>query len=122
MSTTNRNTRTLHSPGSPDNLDSLLRGFFQAEMPHPWPTMKAPVEKRAPRAKAEPKHWTPVRSRLALAASVGLLMVGSWYLSAKLPEYAGVNGETINGGSGNADRRIPNVEGTGPKSHRVPSK
>jgi hypothetical protein len=72
---------------SGDELDTLLRAFFQSEMPHPWPALPLPRQQEQPRpavlltpAAAHP--WVPIHSRLALAASVGLLLVGSWFLAA----------------------------------------
>ena len=58
-----------------DDLDRVLRGFFRAEMPRPWP------EPRTPRAVTPPARSY---SRWALAASVGLLLLGSWALGSAL--------------------------------------
>ncbi len=66
------------SPRESDNLDALLRGFFRSEMPDPWPAWKAPNQGK-PTSSA--RRWTAVRSKLALAASVALLLLGSWWLS-----------------------------------------
>jgi hypothetical protein len=63
-----------------DEIDGLLRAFFRAEVPHPWPAMKAPAA--PPPAPARPALW---RSRLALAASVALLALGSLFLPGKAP-------------------------------------
>ncbi len=81
----------------PDDLDVLLRTFFQSEMPNPWPKMKAPASRVAPRR-------SRVRSRLALAASVGFLMVGSWALSARLPEYSTEGISPVPSGVGTGQR------------------
>jgi hypothetical protein len=72
--------------GSGDELDTLLRAFFQSEMPHPWPALSLPeTEEQArpvvPLTPAPSHPWVPVHSRLALAASVGLLLAGSWFLA-----------------------------------------
>jgi len=69
-----------------DNLDNLLRSYFQAEMPNPWPTMEAPAPRRkvAPERPASRGFGTLVRSRLALAASVALLLTGPLFLSSAL--------------------------------------
>src|SRR5262245_35390705 len=67
----------------PDDLDGLLRTFFRAEMPHPWPQMKPPAE-QAPRVK--PARRSPRYARWALAASVGLLLVGQVFLSGMFGE------------------------------------
>jgi hypothetical protein len=57
------------SPLPTDDVDGVLRAFFKKEMPTPWP--KAPVV-----VAKTPKGWPMMRSRLALAASVGLLALG----------------------------------------------
>lgn len=90
-----------HSGRSPDDLDQLLRNFFRGEMPDPWPTMKAPAIENP-----TPTWWTRSRSRLALAASVALLLVGSWCLSGSTPEYTApvVNGPRDTS-SGAADKK-----------------
>ena len=59
------------SPPSTDDVDGILRAFFKARMPAPWPALKAP-----PVAVKTAKGWPMMRSRLALAASVGLLALG----------------------------------------------
>jgi hypothetical protein len=74
--------------GSGDELDTLLRAFFQSEMPHPWPALSLPeTEEQArpvvPFTPAASHPWVPVHSRLALAASVGLLLAGSWFLAGQ---------------------------------------
>jgi hypothetical protein len=73
---------------SGDELDTLLRAFFQSEMPHPWPVPSLPeTEEQArpvvPFTPAASPPWAPVHSRLALAASVGLLLAGSWFLAGQ---------------------------------------
>jgi hypothetical protein len=64
-----------------DEIDVLLRQYFQAEMPDPWPKL-TPPEKRSP-ALAPPRWrgWALFRSRMALAASVALLVGGNMLLS-----------------------------------------
>jgi hypothetical protein len=75
-----------------DNLDNLLRAFFQAEMPNPWPSLEAPTPRLriGPPAKPEVKPGrTLLRSRLALAASVALLIAVPWFLGDKLTDTVG---------------------------------
>jgi hypothetical protein len=69
----------------PEEIDGLLRAFYRAQLPHPWPAWKAP---------AAPSRTTPVRpaprpalwrSRFALAASVALLALSSLFLPGKAP-------------------------------------
>jgi hypothetical protein len=105
MSLIDRNTLSFRNAGgAPGDVDALLRSFFRAEMPNPWPVLKAPVEKREVKPEsAAPGRWS--RSRMALAASVGFLMVGSWCLSAKLPDCAPGSPEGGNG-VGNMSRTI----------------
>lgn len=83
----------------PDELDTLLHAFFRAEMPSPWPQLKAPITSPASleeTATASPSWWSRSRSRFALAASVALLMLASWWLSGRTVDYSntGVEGPT----------------------------
>jgi hypothetical protein len=64
-----------------DEIDVRLRQFFQAEMPDPWPKLTLPQEPSAALVPARWRGWTLLRSRLALAASVGLLVGGHVLLS-----------------------------------------
>lgn len=89
----------VRSPARPDDdLDGLLRAFFQAEMPHPWPALKAPLPSRQTAPPAPPRRGL-FRSRLALAASVTLLVTGALALPGR---FAGAPGERPNLGSGAA--------------------
>jgi len=101
MSQQHRHLLSLRNGGATQDLDVLLRDFFRTEMPHPWPALKAPRTDAAPPRPAR-SRWSPVRSRLALAASVGALMVGSWCLTDKLPDYAPVSVEAAPTGGGSA--------------------
>lgn len=56
----------------PDDLDGLLRAYFRAALPAPWPDV--------PAVSTTQRHSLP-RSRLALAASV-LVLVGGHFLLA----------------------------------------
>jgi hypothetical protein len=62
-----------------DDLDGLLSAFFRTEMPCPWPG--APVPEETPVIfRPAPVRRSSFRSRLALAASVALLIAGAWLL------------------------------------------
>jgi hypothetical protein len=77
---------------SGDNLDHLLRAFFQAEMPDPWPGMEVPsrpvvvVAADAPEETPSRSSGSLCRSRLALAASIALLVSGPLFLAGALRE------------------------------------
>jgi hypothetical protein len=71
--------RTSLSSG--DTLDDLLRAYFQAQMPSPWPTLSAPQPEH-PTVPFRPpvRRLSPLaRGRLALAASVALLIGAGLY-------------------------------------------
>ncbi len=72
---------SLAGPG--DDLDRLLRAYFRAERPEPWPACPAaPVR---PSSRRLPGKRSFFRSRLALAASVALLVAGSLLLAGAFP-------------------------------------
>jgi hypothetical protein len=73
------------SPG--EDLDGLLRAFYQAQLPHPWPDCKVPAAGGAPSARL--RRSALLRSRLALAASVALLFTGSFLLPRQAPQQTG---------------------------------
>jgi len=76
--------------GAPEGseVDRLLRGFFRAEMPDPWPSFEAPSPPRniLPFRPALTHRPTALRSRLALAASVAVLVGGAWLLGSRLTD------------------------------------
>ena len=68
-------------------IDRLLSAFFKAELPDPFPTMKAPAADMpmpAVAAAAREHRSSLQQSRLSLAASVALLLGGCWYLSGQI--------------------------------------
>jgi hypothetical protein len=80
-------TRPPVSPG--EDLDGLLRAFYQAQLPHPWPDFKVPGADDAPSARGSGiRRFALARSRLALAASVALLVFGSFFLPRPAPQSA----------------------------------
>jgi hypothetical protein len=74
-----------------DDLGDTLRAFFRSEMPQPWPKLKLPTQERViapfPSPNGSTKFW-PRRwlfnSRTALAAALGVLVVGFVLLSDTL--------------------------------------
>ena len=78
------NPRSFERPGG--DVDQLLRDYFRAEMPAPWPAVLAPVEGQT--ASGTPaRRRSPYRSRFALAASLLLLLSGYWVLSGMFSSY-----------------------------------
>lgn len=75
----NRTINTNTESGDP--LDALLRSYFRSEMPRPWPASPQ-CRRLAPRRDGTNRF--SVSSRLALAASVALLLIGGWLLSGRL--------------------------------------
>lgn len=67
----------------PDDVDDLLRAFFKAQMPKSWAAPDVPASRRAapPLVARSAKGWPLMRSRLAVAASVALLVGGSLMLA-----------------------------------------
>jgi hypothetical protein len=67
-----------------DEIDGLLRAFYRAQVPQPWPEWKAPDAPQTVPLRPAPRRplW---RSRLALAASVALLALSSLFLPGKAP-------------------------------------
>jgi len=66
----------------PDELDGLLRAYFRAEMPDPWPSAPG----AAPRLRGQAPCWRRYHGRLALAAAVSFFLVGSFLLTQSYPE------------------------------------
>lgn len=87
------------TPGDHD-LDQLLRAFYKAELPEPFPVLKAPRARPAPVV-----SWSLLRNRAALAASVCLLLVGGWLLAGRTTDIAPPS--NAGGDSGSASRFDP---------------
>jgi len=69
-----------------DDLDGLLRSFFRAEMPEPWPALELPAEETILPLPARPRphRWKTFRARFALAASVAFLLACAWLIGNSL--------------------------------------
>jgi len=86
-----------------DELDGLLRKFFKSQLPHPWPAPQVP-------SSVTPSQLRPAsgrsltRSRWALAASVALLLFGSWLLPNRFSQDA--NSENAISGPGISSRNV----------------
>ena len=65
---------------SQEYVDGLLSSFFKKEVPHPWPAAQLPAEGRV-----SARFWFGSTRRLALVASVALLLLGYLALATKFP-------------------------------------
>jgi hypothetical protein len=110
--------------GPPHDVDRLLRDFFRAEMPHPWPAADVPAMRVAP-PRTLPWYRSPFR--LALAASVLLAATGLVTLNHVFPTDApagpGLNTGANNIASGPRDRptALPVLPGRQVERHRTPA-
>lgn len=66
-----------------DDLDGLLRAFFRSQMQNPWPALRVPRMHPSSTAHLTASRGSMIRSRYALAASVGLLLLGSLFLPSR---------------------------------------
>jgi hypothetical protein len=64
-------------------LDGLLRGFFRAEMPHPWPAYLASTSVKVPalppQERTQGSSWL-VKGRFVLATAIALFLVAQFLL------------------------------------------
>jgi hypothetical protein len=69
-----------------DDLDFLLRAFFRSQMPDPWPGLRLSSFRPNSARPATPSRRPLIRSRWALAASIGLLLIGSLLLPGRFAQ------------------------------------
>jgi hypothetical protein len=68
-----------------DDVDGLLREFFQSALPRPWPAFQRPIRGIIPLARST--GWRRrFRSSLALAASVAILALGVGLLPGRFSD------------------------------------
>jgi hypothetical protein len=99
-----------------DDLGDVLRAFFRSEMPQPWPKLKLSTQERViapfppPTASKTswPRRWL-FNSRTALAAALGVLIVGHLLVSDTLKPKA----PDIDPDHGTATNPVP-IPGTRP--------
>jgi hypothetical protein len=65
-----------------DPIDEVLRAFFRQQIPQRWPAAPLPPAPVTPLPSAA-RSSGHARRRLALAASVGLLVLGSVFVAGK---------------------------------------
>lgn len=68
-----------------DSLDGLLRKFFRSQLPHPWPAPRG-LSSISSCQRRPTVGQSLMRSRWALAASVALLLFGSFLLPNRFPQ------------------------------------
>jgi hypothetical protein len=76
-------TRNHVDRPSEDEMDELLRAFYQSELPNPWPALAAPAQPSIvlPFRSAKPR-FALTRTRWALAACVAFLVAGTLLVSS----------------------------------------
>lgn len=79
----------LHSPtalaDAPEPIDVLLSNFYRSETPSPWPVMRAPETMPRPLPPRTRKRWFQIGVRMALAASIGFVLVAYLALARNFP-------------------------------------
>jgi hypothetical protein len=117
----NRVVSSTVSPGDEEKLDLLLAAYFKSQLPDPWPEFRPPQRAQVLPFPKDGTSSKPFRlgSRLALAASVGLLFVGGWWLGGTtapeikpLPKLEG---------AGRADKPLPPLSPTPREADRAPA-
>jgi hypothetical protein len=91
-----------------DRVDEMLRTFFRAEMPDPWPVLEAP---ELPPQTLVLRPWWKRTGRFALAASVLLMLLGYLALASGFPRSSG----TGSGGLERQNGEIGNLRTLDPK-------
>lgn len=69
----------------PRPVDELLRDFYRAEVPAPWPALTPPADVLPLPRRASRPSWLRKGIRLAVAASVALFLVGYLALASLFP-------------------------------------
>src|SRR5438105_11750258 len=73
-----------------DRLGGVLRDYFQSEVPQPWPAWNPPATARLPQRN---------RARWVLAASIALLVAGTWFIAGRTPPEASGSGKGVEVGN-----------------------
>jgi hypothetical protein len=66
------------------DLDTVLKSFFRSEMASPWPMWQAPKQHTVVLAPNKTAGSSSMRSYLALAASIALMICSFLFVSDKL--------------------------------------
>jgi hypothetical protein len=121
----NRNMPLTELPNQPDDVDRLLSRFFQTQLPAPWPPAPRPdaIADRAMPAARLPAYAS-IRSlltgpRMALAASVALLLGSIWFLSNQTANVPAPLRTGANIENGTAEKVHPHEIGKTPRKAGV---
>lgn len=106
--------RSDKSSPSAGDIDAQLTAYFRSEMPKTWPAFQPPTSRKVIpfRQAASERPRFVLSSRLALAASIALLLLCGWLLS-------GVLSVPYNGGGSFPGASDPVANDKG-KGHRLP--
>jgi hypothetical protein len=66
------------------DLDTVLRSYFQAEMTNPWPSWQTPKQHTVTLTPRSTSSAVSMRRYFALAASIALMIFGFLFVSDKL--------------------------------------
>src|SRR5579875_3723914 len=106
--------RVVEPPSSPsgDELEDLLRAFLRSQLPQPWPPPPSfPAHMSCLPRPANGQNL--IRSRWTLAASVALLLLGSWLLPSRFT-LKDTTPQRLNGPI------ISNIPSDTPAKHKIP--
>jgi hypothetical protein len=83
-------------PAQSDEIDRVLRAYYQSQMPDSWPAAPRPLRvtlsmPTPPRQRA----FAGMRRRLALAASIALLIAGAFFASGKIAPSGPTDGDPL---------------------------
>jgi hypothetical protein len=112
-------TNSLELVRAPNELDGLLRAFFRAQVPEPWPELKPPATLSLRGERAAPRRPSLFRSRFILAASLLILLLGQLFVSKMFSGYTRVATDS-NRGKIEATNRIDSAIPREPKRLLIP--
>jgi hypothetical protein len=69
----------------PDDVDGILRDFYRAEIPSPWPRLLAPAPAARPIRPASASWLRRIARPLTLAAALAFLLIGYLTLAGMFP-------------------------------------
>ncbi len=112
-------TNALELERAPNELDGLLRAFFRAQVPEPWPALKPPATLSLRGEGAPARRPSLFRSRFILAASLLILLLSQLFVSKMFSGYTYVATDS-NRGKIEATNRIDSASPREPKRLLIP--